>query len=92
MRSRTITVFAPEGDVAHARLGDIQAPHPMLEIGSYPFWRPEGPGTTIVFRGTEAGAIDQAAEALLSLAAGLGAQTREDPVREEPGGGAAPAP
>jgi molybdenum cofactor synthesis domain-containing protein len=84
MRSRAITVFAPEGDVANAGLGDIQARFPMLEIGSYPFWRPEGPGTTIVFRGTEPGAIGQAAEALLGLAAGLGAGTREDPTGGDP--------
>jgi molybdenum cofactor synthesis domain-containing protein len=78
--SRAITVLAPEGDVAAAGLGDIQARFPMLEIGSYPFWRPEGPGTTIVFRGTEQAAIDAAAEALLVLAARLGAATREDTV------------
>jgi molybdenum cofactor synthesis domain-containing protein len=77
--SRAITVLAPEGDVAAAGLGDIQTRFPMLEIGSYPFWRPEGPGTTIVFRGTERAPIDAAAAALLGLAAGLGAATREDP-------------
>jgi molybdenum cofactor synthesis domain-containing protein len=87
VRSRAITVFAPEGDVANAGLGDIQARFPQIEIGSYPFWRPEGPGTTIVFRGTDADAIEQAAAALASLAARLGAQTREDPTREEVGGG-----
>lgn len=79
VRSRAITVYAPEGDVAAAGLGDIQARFPALEIGSYPFFRPEGPGTTIVFRGTEQAEIDAAADALLSLAARIGAQTREDP-------------
>jgi molybdenum cofactor synthesis domain-containing protein len=92
VRSRAITVFAPEGDVANAGLGAIQARFSNIEIGSYPFWRPEGPGTTIVFRGTEVDAIDQAADALLSLAAKLGAQTREDPTRDEPAGGRAPSP
>jgi molybdenum cofactor synthesis domain-containing protein len=77
--SRAITVLAPEGDVAAAGLGDIQARFPMLEIGSYPFWRPEGPGTTIVFRGTDQAQIDAAASALLELAAKLGADTRENP-------------
>jgi molybdenum cofactor synthesis domain-containing protein len=77
--SRAITVLAPEGDVAAAGLGDIQARFPALEIGSYPFWRPEGPGTTIVFRGTDQAQIDAAAAALLELAAGLGADTRENP-------------
>jgi molybdenum cofactor synthesis domain-containing protein len=79
VRSRAITVLAPEGDVAAAGLGDIQARFPALEIGSYPFWRPEGPGTTIVFRGTDQAQIDAAAAALLELAAGLGADTREHP-------------
>jgi molybdenum cofactor synthesis domain-containing protein len=79
VHSRAITVLAPEGDVAAAGLGDIQARFPRLEIGSYPFWRPEGPGTTIVFRGTDQAQIDAAAEALLELAARLGAETRENP-------------
>jgi molybdenum cofactor synthesis domain-containing protein len=77
--ARAITVLAPEGDVANAGLGEIQARFPMLEIGSYPFWRPEGPGTTIVFRGTDPHAIGEAAEALLSMALAIGAETREDP-------------
>jgi molybdenum cofactor synthesis domain-containing protein len=76
--ARAITVYAPEGDVANAGLGDLQARFPAVEIGSYPFFRPEGPGTTIVFRGTDPGTIDAAADALLGLAAGIGAQTRED--------------
>jgi molybdenum cofactor synthesis domain-containing protein len=79
VRSRAITVLAPEGDVAAAGLGDIQARFPALEIGSYPFWRPEGPGTTIVFRGTDQAQINAAAEALLELAARLDAETRENP-------------
>ena len=77
--ARAITVLAPEGDVAAAGLGDIQARFPELEIGSYPFWRPEGPGTTIVFRGTDQAQIDAAADALLELAARLNADTRENP-------------
>jgi molybdenum cofactor synthesis domain-containing protein len=77
--SRAITVFAPEGDVAAAGLGDLQARFPTIEIGSYPFWRPEGPGTTIVFRGTDQGPIDAAAAGLLELAVRLGAATREMP-------------
>jgi molybdenum cofactor synthesis domain-containing protein len=87
MLSRAITVYAPEGDVANAGLGELQARFPALEIGSYPFFRPEGPGTTIVFRGTDQATIDEAAAGLLSLAARIGAQTREDEPRgsvEEP--------
>jgi hypothetical protein len=75
--SRAITVFAPEGDVA-AGLSEIQARFPALEIGSYPFFRVEGPGTTVVLRGQDLMPIDKAAEALLALATRLGAKTRED--------------
>jgi hypothetical protein len=85
--SRAITVYAPEGDVANAGLGDIQARFPAVEIGSYPFFRPEGPGTTIVFRGTDQKQIDDAADDLFSLAARIGAQTREDLTSEAARGG-----
>jgi molybdenum cofactor synthesis domain-containing protein len=77
MLARTITVFAPEGDVSRG-LGAIQEGFPELEIGSYPFWRPQGPGTTIVIRGQRPDRIDEAAAALLALATRLGAETQED--------------
>jgi molybdenum cofactor synthesis domain-containing protein len=79
VHARAITVLAPEGDVAAAGLGGLQARFPSLEIGSYPFWRPEGPGTTIVLRGTDPALIAAAAGELLELAARLGAETRENP-------------
>ena len=75
--SRAITVFAPEGDVA-AGLSELQARFPELEIGSYPFFRVEGPGTTVVLRGQDPTRIDAAADALLALATRLGARTHED--------------
>jgi molybdenum cofactor synthesis domain-containing protein len=75
--ARTITLFAAEGDVS-AGLGRIQADHPATEIGSYPFWRPEGPSCTIVIRGTDPAAVDRAAGALLDLARELDVATRED--------------
>jgi hypothetical protein len=63
-------VQAPEGSIA-ARLGEIQASHPELEIGSYPFMNMDRPGTSVVFRGTDVAAIDKAATALLAFAAGV---------------------
>jgi molybdenum cofactor synthesis domain-containing protein len=77
MLSRTITVFAPEGDVARG-LGAIQAKFPELEIGSYPFFRVQGPGTSIVIRGLDRERIDRAAAALYALADELKAETQED--------------
>src|ERR687891_1863381 len=76
IHARAATIYAPEGDVA-VGLAKIQEDFPMLEIGSYPFFRPSGPGSTIVFRGTDPAAIDQAIEALYALAAGLGATIKD---------------
>jgi molybdopterin-biosynthesis enzyme MoeA-like protein len=76
IHARAATVYAPEGDVA-VGLAKIQENFPQLEIGSYPFFRPSGPGSTIVVRGTDTEAIDRAVEALYALAAGLGATIRE---------------
>ena len=50
--SRAISVLAAEGDVA-AAWRRCRRRIPALEVGSYPFWRPERPSATIVFRGTD---------------------------------------
>jgi molybdenum cofactor synthesis domain-containing protein len=76
VQARAVTIYAPEGDVALG-LGAIQERFPALEIGSYPFFRPTGPGSTIVFRGADPDQIDQAVEALYALAAELGAATKD---------------
>jgi molybdenum cofactor synthesis domain-containing protein len=77
MLARTITLFMAEGDVSKG-LAQIQADHPELEIGSYPFWRPQGPSCSIVIRGTDQAAIDRAADALYALARSFGCATQED--------------
>jgi molybdopterin-biosynthesis enzyme MoeA-like protein len=76
IHARAATVYAPEGDVATG-LAKIQENFPQLEIGSYPFFRPSGPGSTIVVRGADPEAIDRAIEALYALAEGLGATIKE---------------
>ena len=76
VRSRTLTVFAPEGEIA-APLGEIQARHPELEIGSYPFMRQDRFGTSLVFRGTNQGEIAKAAEELLAVARERGIEVEE---------------
>jgi molybdenum cofactor synthesis domain-containing protein len=78
IRSRTIVCHCPEGTIA-SRLGAIQADFPSVEIGSYPFMRQGTPGTSIVFRGTDCGAIDMAAEALLGITSAAGIATEEQP-------------
>jgi molybdopterin-biosynthesis enzyme MoeA-like protein len=60
-----------EGLIAEA-LGRIQAQFPMLDIGSYPFERNGGYGVTIVAKGTDPAAIDQAIAAVTALIASAG--------------------
>lgn len=74
MLSRSVTVFLPEGELA-IPLGKLQGTHATLEIGSYPFFGATGPGSTIVFRGTDQAEIDRAAVELLAIAGTLGAKT-----------------
>lgn len=81
--SRSVTVFLPEGELA-SHLGKLQDDHAELDIGSYPFFgTAAGPGSTIVFRGTDKNRIDQAAEALLATASDLGARVIDGPARHQ---------
>ena len=67
VRSRTITLVCPEGDIALA-LGGIQTDCPTVEIGSYPFMRQGSFGTSLVLRSTDESAIETAADAILAEA------------------------
>ena len=74
---RTITVFRGEGDIA-AELAQIQARHPEVEIGSYPFMRRGRFGTSIVFRALDSAERDAAAAELLAHCAAEGVASSED--------------
>lgn len=76
VRSRTLTVFCPEGEIAKP-LSDIQARHAMVEIGSYPFMRQDRFGTSLVFRGVDEAEITAAAEELLAVAKERGIEVEE---------------
>ena len=65
--SKTITVFCPEGEIAKP-LAEIQALHPTVEIGSYPFMRQERFGTSLVLRSVDAAAIEAALAAIMTEA------------------------
>jgi molybdenum cofactor synthesis domain-containing protein len=73
MLSRTVAVFLPEGAIAKG-LGALQDRYPMLEIGSYPFFRQGKFGTSLVLRGTDSAVLDRAAEELRALIRELGAE------------------
>jgi molybdenum cofactor synthesis domain-containing protein len=77
VRSRTLVVFKGEGDMAQA-LSAIQGRHPLIDIGSYPFFRMDKPGTSIVFRGDDMASIDAAFAELDAYCRTSGVETREE--------------
>jgi molybdenum cofactor synthesis domain-containing protein len=83
MLARSIVLFCPEGEAAQP-LGELQARHPDVEIGSYPFFRRDRHGTTIVARGTDRQLVDAAAADLVATATALGLDTTEVPMTGSP--------
>ena len=52
VRSVSVTAYLGESQIA-TELGEIQARHPDVDIGSYPFFRNDRYGTSLVIRGTD---------------------------------------
>jgi molybdenum cofactor synthesis domain-containing protein len=78
--SRAVHVYGlPEGALA-AKLGEIQAHFPDLDIGSYPFYRSEGSGVALVAKGIDAAAAAAAVAAIADMVRGFG----KDPLAGEP--------
>jgi molybdopterin-biosynthesis enzyme MoeA-like protein len=80
VRTRSITVALAEGTIAEP-LAAIQADHPRVSIGSYPFFAHGGPspstgravtGTTLVVRGRDEAEVEAAAGEILALAQRFG--------------------
>jgi molybdenum cofactor synthesis domain-containing protein len=71
MLSRSIRIDVPEGDVALG-LAAVQAAHPEVQIGSYPFFEQGRLGTFVVLRSVDAGLIDETMTALAALIASEG--------------------
>jgi molybdopterin-biosynthesis enzyme MoeA-like protein len=57
VRSRSVTAYVGESQIAGA-LRDIQNRYPSLDLGSYPFFRQDRYGTTLVLRGTDEALLD----------------------------------
>jgi molybdenum cofactor synthesis domain-containing protein len=72
-------VGLPEGVLA-AGLGDVQAHHPAIDVGSYPFYRSSGNGVAIVAKGTDVAGV----EAAIAEAAALITRLGRTPVTGEP--------
>lgn len=68
MLSRSVRVAAPEGDVAPG-LAALQAAHPGVQIGSYPFFEKGQLGTYVVLRSVDEALLDQVLGELWALIA-----------------------
>jgi molybdenum cofactor synthesis domain-containing protein len=71
VRSRSVTAFLGESTIAQA-LAEIQEKFPDVDLGSYPFFRQERYGTSLVMRGTDEATLDATLDAVKSaiIAAG----------------------
>ncbi len=58
IRQRSVACHVPESVLAEP-LGAIQARHPGLDIGSYPWFRQGSAGVSLVARGTDPAALDE---------------------------------
>jgi molybdenum cofactor synthesis domain-containing protein len=79
MQSVTLSVRIPEGRLAQG-LAAVQAAHPGVAIGSYPFYDETGPGAQLVTRGRDGAAVEQAAAAIAAMLRELGASPERPPV------------
>ncbi len=74
--SRTVNCPLPEGVVAKG-LGEIQARHPELDIGSYPTFGRGTPETNLVLRGTDSAKLADAVGEIIELVRSLGGKPTE---------------
>src|SRR5712691_11325966 len=66
MLARSVRLDVPEGDAA-AGLAALQAAHPEVQIGSYPFFEKSRLGTYVVLRSVDDGELARAERALWAL-------------------------
>jgi molybdenum cofactor synthesis domain-containing protein len=76
MLSRTVTSGLPEGVLAEG-LGQLQDRYPDFDIGSYPYYRRGGFGTSLVVRGTDASRLAAAVEELFAMIKALDGEPYE---------------
>ncbi|SUE45136.1 competence/damage-inducible protein A [Roseomonas gilardii] len=69
-----------EGQIAEG-LAAIQARHPALDIGSYPYYRPDRSGVALVAKGVEEAGVTAAAAEMAALIRQVG----KEPAEGEPG-------
>lgn len=84
--SRTIGCSLAESIIAK-ELGNLAGRYPQLDVGSYPYFKPGGYGLSLVLRGSDVPALDQATQELFGILQGMNG----NPVRLD-GEAAAPEP
>jgi molybdenum cofactor synthesis domain-containing protein len=73
---RSVTAYVGESQIA-VPLRDIQNRHPDLDLGSYPFFRDDRYGTSLVLRGTDEAELDAALEEVKAAIVAVG-ETPQD--------------
>lgn len=63
VHSNTLSAFISEGQLAQ-QLGTIQKQYPTIDIGSYPFFKQQKLGTSLVMRGTDTDALKNCTRAV----------------------------
>ena len=76
VRTRSVTAFLGESQIATA-LREIQERYPGIDLGSYPFFRQERYGTSLVMRGTNETNLDEMLEAVKAAIVAAG-ETPQD--------------
>ncbi|MDA1076568.1 MAG: molybdopterin-binding protein [Proteobacteria bacterium] len=71
VRSRSVTVYVGESQIA-AHLTDIQQAYPHIDLGSYPFFRDERYGTSLVMRGTVESELDEMLQRVIAAIVEVG--------------------
>jgi len=74
--SQAVATYLPEGTVAEG-LGEIQARHPEADIGSYPFYRDNKYGCSLITRTADAEELAACAEEIRALIRVLGGKPIE---------------
>jgi len=71
VQSRSVSCTLGEGVLAKG-LGEIQARHPQVDVGSYPYYRVGGFGVSLVARGTDPKELETVAQEIAALITSLG--------------------
>ena len=73
VRSHSLVAHMPESQLA-GELGQVQADHPAVQIGSYPFYRNGRPGVHVIIRAEDTDRIAAAAAAVKEAARQAGGE------------------